>query len=378
MTRKVIAAGHICLDVAPVFSHKCVQDISEVFRPGSIVQIGEAVFSTGGAVANTGLAMKIFGADVELIGKIGRDPFGDTVMKILSGYGAEQGMIVSSTDPTSYTIILTLPGIDRIFLHAPGADATFCSDDVPEAALEDAVLFHFGYPTAMRRMYQDGGSELIKLMKRVKEHGIAASLDLSAVDPSSEAGQQDWDAILRKVLPWTDFFVPSVEELCSMIDPERYKEWLQRAGRQDVCTVLDPERDIRPLAERCLSYGAKVLLLKCGAPGMYLRTAGAEVLSTIGSRLGFRTGEWADLEIFEPSYVPDRIVSGTGCGDTSIAAFLTAVLNEETPQEALHLAAAAGAACITGPDALSGLMNMTELKEKIHAGWKKTGGKRRE
>ncbi|MBQ1446658.1 MAG: hypothetical protein IIZ14_05340, partial [Solobacterium sp.] len=136
--------------------------------------------------------------------------------------------------------------------------------------------------------------------------------------------------------------------------------------------------DIRPLAERCLSYGAKVLLIKCGAPGMYLRTAGAEVLNTIGSRLGFRTGEWADLEIFEPSYVPERIVSGTGCGDTSIAAFLTAVLNEETPQEALHLAAAAGAACITGPDALSGLMNMTELKEKIHAGWEKTGEQRRE
>ena len=373
MNRKVIAAGHICLDVTPVFSLAHAHSIAEVFRPGSVVSIGEAFFSTGGSVANTGLAMKILGADVTLIGKIGRDPFGDTVMKILSEYNADKGMIVSDVDPTSYTLILAVPGIDRIFLHAPGADATFCSDDVPEASLEDAVLFHFGYPTVMRRMYLDDGQELIKLMKRVKEYGIAASLDLAAIDPSSEAGQQDWDRIIRAVLPYTDFFVPSVEELCSMIDPVRYQEWIQRAGNRDICTVLDPVQDIHPLAERCMSYGAKVLLLKCGALGMYLRTADADALRTVGSRLELNADAWADLDLFEYSYLPDRIVSGTGCGDTSIAAFLTAILNNEIPEEALHLAAAAGASCITGTDALSGLMSMQELKEKIHAGWKKTG-----
>lgn len=55
--------------------------------------------------------------------------------------------------------------------------------------LNDATLFHFGYPTLMRSMYENDGAELIALLKKVKECGWATSLDLSAVDPDTEAGR---------------------------------------------------------------------------------------------------------------------------------------------------------------------------------------------
>ena len=135
------------------------------------------------------------------------------------------------------------------------------------------------------------------------------SLDLCAVDPGSEAGKQDWHAILKAVLPYVDLFVPSIEELCSMLDPERYASWLERAGDGDICEILDLEKDIRPIAKMCMDYGAKVLLLKCGAPGMYLETAPADVLRTI-PRLDLDADAWGSFSRFEKSFVPDRIVSG--------------------------------------------------------------------
>ena len=76
--------------------------------------------------------------------------------------------------------------------------------------LDEATLIHFGYPPLMKRMYQQNGEELYKLMKRSKEVGVATSLDLASVDAESDVGKVDWNAILKKVLPYVDFFVPSV------------------------------------------------------------------------------------------------------------------------------------------------------------------------
>ena len=80
---------------------------------------------------------------------------------------------------------------------------------------------------------------------------------------------------------------------------------------------------------------------------------------------------WSEKEIFEKSYVPDRVRSGTGAGDSSIAAFLTAMLEGCEPEEALHLVAATGACCVTEYDALGGLKPFDELRAKIAAGWAK-------
>ena len=61
--KKVIVAGHICLDVTPVFPDRKVTDVSEILQPGKLIEMREADVHTGGAVANTGLGMKILGAD---------------------------------------------------------------------------------------------------------------------------------------------------------------------------------------------------------------------------------------------------------------------------------------------------------------------------
>lgn len=372
MGKKVIAAGHICLDITPVFPAQKAGKVSDIMIPGKLIRMEGADVHTGGAVANTGLAMKFLGADVTLMGKIGADAFGDMVLNILRGYEADQGMVVSEGESTSYSVVVAIPGIDRIFLHGPGANDTFGCEDIDYRKVEEADLFHFGYPPVMKRMYQDGGKELTEMFRRVKESGTATSLDLAAVDADSEAGRADWAEILERALPYIDFFVPSAEELCFMLDKERYEEWSVRAAGRDMTEVITPE-DVQPLGEKAVAMGAKAVLIKCGALGMYYKTASAGEMEALCSGLGLDISQWAEKEGFEKCFVPEKILSGTGAGDTSIAAFLVSALEGCSIEEAVEMALATGACCLSAYDALSGLKPLAELREKIARGWNGCG-----
>ena len=371
--KRIICAGHVCIDITPAIPDLGRRPIGEMLTPGKLVQVGRASLSVGGSVSSTGLGLKVLGADVSLMGKIGRDEFGDLVLKEFRKYEAEEGLIIQDEDATSYTVAIAIPGIDRIFLHHSGANDTFCDRDIPWEKVEGAALFHFGYPPIMRAVYENRGEELVKILSHARGAGAATSLDLAMVDPDSDAGAQNWREILERALPLVDFFCPSIEELCWMLDPERFDEWKARAAGRDVTTVLDVDRDIRPLAGMCMELGCKVLFLKCGAPGMYLKTAGREVLEKISHGTGLDSGLWAERDFFERSYVPARVLSGTGAGDTSIAAFLKAVLDGYGPEMSMHLAAATGASCVEAYDSLSGLKSFEALRKKIDAGWEKAG-----
>ena len=118
-----------------------------------------------------------------------------------------------------------------------------------------------------------------------------------------------------------------------------------------------------------MEMGCKVVLIKCGELGMYYRTADREVLARTGSRIPLDLDAWAGKTGHQPCFRADTVRSGTGAGDTSIAAFLTAVLAGKTPAESVALACAEGACCVTGYDALSGLRTLPALEERIKSGW---------
>lgn len=371
MDKKIIAAGHICIDITPVFPryNQC-REISEVLIPGKLINMSGADIHTGGSVANTGLALKLLGANVQLLGKVGDDAFGGMIRDLLAEYGAG-GLIVDEGSHTSYSVVLAVPGVDRIFLHDTGANNTFCNADIPEDALEDASLFHIGYPPVMRRLYENDGAELKEILKRMKEKGIATSMDMTNIDPSSEAGALDWERILANVLPHTDFFVPSFEELCFMLNRSRYEELSLGA---DMTDGLDMYRDVKPLAEQCLALGCRAVLIKCGISGMYYKTSDREKMAQVGSRLELDPDVWAGQEDVQPCFKADQVLSGTGAGDTSIAAFLMAAAKGRAPRQCAALAAAEGACAVTAYDALSGLKTLEELEARIASGWETMGG----
>ena len=360
--KKMIAAGHICLDITPVFPpERKSGSVAELLVPGRLLNVGAADIHTGGSVANTGLALKKLGVDVKLLGKVGDDELGSIVRRIAAEHGAG-GLLVDKDCRTSYSVVLAIPGLDRIFLHDPGANDSFRAGGIPDEALTDCDLFHSGYPPIMRGMFVNGGAELISLMKRVRSRGIATSLDLAAVDPASEAGCADWRGILSGTLPFVDFFVPSFEELCFMLDRERYERLAAMGG--DMTEKLSIEDDVIPLAEDCLSMGAGAVLIKCGTAGLYLSCR--EDL-TAGERLGLDCEGWRGVSGHVPCYKAERVLSATGAGDTCIAAFLTAAAMGKAPLRCAELAAAEGAWAVTSYDSLGGLKPIEYLEAWIDA-----------
>ena len=365
--KKIISAGHICLDITPVFRPDRQYDkLSSLLIPGRLIQMEAADVHTGGSVANTGLALRLLGCDVTLMGKVGDDSIGSMIRSILARYGAG-GLLVDPESSTSYTVVLAVPGLDRVFLHNPGANDTFTGADIPEEALEDAVLFHFGYPPLMKHMWENDGEELVALFQRLKQKNIATSLDLAAVDPDSPAGSADWMKILSRVLPYVDFFVPSFDELCWIMDRERFSRLT--AGDKDITDGLDMEAEAMPLAEKLIGLGGRVVVIKCGTSGMLLRSADRAAVSGIGARLELDRELWSCRTILQPCFRADIVRSATGAGDTSIAAFLAAVLSGRQPADCLALASAEGACCVTTYDALSGLKPLDELEKRIRRGW---------
>ena len=360
--KKMIAAGHICLDITPVFPpERKSGSVAELLVPGRLLNVGAADIHTGGSVANTGLALKKLGVDVKLLGKVGDDELGSIVRRIAGEHGAG-GLLVDKESTTSYSVVLALPGLDRIFLHDPGANDSFLSADIPDEALSDCDLFHFGYPPIMRGMYRNGGAELISLMKRVRSLGIATSLDLAAVDPASEAGRADWRGILGGTLPYVDLFVPSFEELCFMLDRERYERLAASGG--DMTEKLSIEADVIPLAQVCIAMGAGAVMIKCGMAGVYLCCSDS---FCAGERLELDCEKWRGVRGHIPCYKAERVLSATGAGDTSIAAFLTAAAMGREPLRCAAIAAAEGAWAVTSYDALGGLKTIDDLEAWIDA-----------
>lgn len=368
--KRAVAAGHICIDITPLFPKGSTGEAGRILAPGQLVQMEGVNIHPGGAVANTGLAMKHLGVDVRLMGKIGKDELGTLILNCLEKYGAAEGMILADQEKTSYSIVLAIPGIDRIFLHDPGANVNFSGSDLDFEAIKEADLFHFGYPTLMQNMYRNQGEEMARMFRQIKEGGTAISLDMAAIDPASKAAGADWKGILGNILPYVDFFVPSAEELCFMLDGERYREWTKRADGRDVTEVIRV-RDVKPLGQMALDRGARVVLIKCGALGIYYRTACKNGIEDMCRQLNLSMEAWKGKEGFEPSFEPDTVVSATGAGDTSIAAFLASVLREADLKEAVEMAAAEGACCVAAYDALSGLRSLEEMKERIRKGWSK-------
>lgn len=367
--KRVMAAGHICLDITPAFHKKSAGGLSQVFLPGKLIHVGQPDIHIGGSVANTGLALQYFGVDVCLTGKVGEDEFGHIIRRQLDRYDCEARLIGDPNAATSYSVVIAVPGADRIFLHNPGANDTFCAQDVTDELLEGIDHFHFGYPPLMARMVEDGGRQLEILFSRVKSKGITTSLDMAAVDPASPAGRINWLGILSRVLPLTDFFLPSIEETGFMLDQMRYDEWNARARGGDVIGVLSVTEDIAPLANRLTELGAKTILLKCGELGIYYRTSERTQMLPLCQVRDLDIDAWSGLAGFVPSYLPDRVVAATGAGDSCIAAFLTAMLQGRALVNCVHLAAAAGACCVSAYDSLSGLVPLEELERRIRAGW---------
>jgi sugar/nucleoside kinase (ribokinase family) len=363
-----VVAGHICLDIIPSFEHLQPGQFEQLFKPGHLVTTGKAVFSTGGPVSNTGLALHLLGIHTRLVAKVGEDAFGPVVRELVNRFGDHlaDGITPDPAVATSYTFIINPPGTDRIFLHCPGANDDFSANDVPYELLNEAAIFHFGYPPLLRQMHIDGGSQLVEVLRRAKATGVTTSLDMTFPDPSSSGGQADWPAIYRRALPYVDVFVPSYEELLFTLRRSLYEELAQATGG-DVLKSATPEL-LTSLSDELLGMGVKIALIKLGERGLYLRTASADRLGSMGRAAPANPQAWANVELWAPCFEVN-VVGTTGSGDATIAGFLSALLRDFDPIKAVTAAVAVGACNVEAADALGGLCSWEDTLARTRGPW---------
>lgn len=360
MHPQAAVAGYVCLDVIPTFDDQ-KNRLERLFQPGKLLGVGAAVTAPGGAVSNTGLALYRLGIPVKLVGKVGDDLFGQELLRQYGQYheALAAGIITNPEEATSYTIVISPPGVDRFFLHCTGANNSFDSRDVDFEELAGARVFHFGYPPLMRRMYENGGAELALLMQRAKEAGLSTSLDMAIPDPSSQAAKVDWNALLERVLPYVDIFLPSLDEALFMLDTPQVA-----AGEVAGTGYLNQA------SAQLLAMGAAVVVIKLGDQGLYLRSTTSEArLRAMGAAMPENGSQWLGRELLAPCFQA-HVVGTTGAGDCTIAGFLAGLLQGLSVEEVLTVATAVGAFNVEGPDATSSIPDWQTVRARIDAGWK--------
>jgi sugar/nucleoside kinase (ribokinase family) len=125
---------------------------------------------------------------------------------------------------------------------------------------------------------------------------------------------------------------------------------------------------LHDISAEIMRMGAKIVLIKLGARGAYLCTAGIDAINQLGRAAPTARTAWADRELWAPCFDVE-VVGTTGSGDATIAGFLSALLRDSTPEDAMTMAVAVGACNVEAPDALSGLRSWDDTAQRIAQGW---------
>lgn len=316
----IAIVGHLCVDIRPQLPGP------PVLEPGVLAQVGPAVVTLGGAVANSGRVAALLGAPVAAWGAIGRDDLGAIVSSHLArvpGLTFHPQVVDAGT---AYTIVVEPPGTDRTFWHHPGTNAFL---DLSRVELDGVDLLHFGYPSLMPGVCADAGDGLVALYARALAAGVVTSLDLAWVDPLTSAAAVDWTAFLQRVLPLVDVVSPSWADLASALGLPL--EWDAALGRDLVGQLLD--------------WGAGVVVLTAGEEGALLGASGPDRLARL-ARYPLDLAAWAGARTAATARPVSRIGTTTGAGDAATAALLVALREGRDPAATLAYCADVASAVI--------------------------------
>ncbi len=179
---------------------------------GGTVFLDEITLAVSGAAGTAAIAAAKMGLRTLGVSGIGEDLMGDWVMQRLQHFGVDTwGIQRKAGWKTSSSIVTTRADGSRPALHMKGATGNFfvTGDMIPRVV--DTKVLHAGGIGLMDAM--DKGQTAV-VMKAAKAAGALTTVDVFAGSP------KDLPAV-SQVLPYTDYFMPSIEEaqaLCGLAD----------------------------------------------------------------------------------------------------------------------------------------------------------------
>jgi len=246
----------------------------------------------GGDAMNQAVALAGLGVKVALAAQVGDDPFGH----ILRRQAAERGVDVSPVlcNPhtvTSTSIVLIQQSGRRNFVYCAGNNDCFRYEDVPGELWGQAKLVSIGSLMGLRGFPGEKAAEAFRLAREAGAVTVAdTTYDINGYGLSC----------IEPVLPYTDYFIPSLDEADSLLGPGTPQEQ----------------------ARAFLEMGAKHVVLKLGEKGCL-------AMDGRGHR-------------FLPAYQV-AVVDTTGCGDNFVAGVILGILRGENLERCGMLGNAMGA-----------------------------------
>jgi fructokinase len=103
----------------------------------------------GGAPANVAAVIAALGGSVELVAKVGNDPFGVHLIETMKGFGVDTKWILQDKEHfTTMAFVSLMENGERDFVFNRGADGYLSIGDLKEINLDDYSIIHFGSATA--------------------------------------------------------------------------------------------------------------------------------------------------------------------------------------------------------------------------------------
>ncbi|MCK5595544.1 sugar kinase [bacterium] len=306
-------ADVVCLGI--LVADVVAKSVNDVPGRGKLGIVEKIELHTGGCASNTGSALKKLGIDTALIGKVGTDGFGDYVVEEMSKSGLNvEGIKRDKETNTSCSLALVEDDGERRFIHCYGADGTFTEDDVDWDIIKGCKILHIAGSFLLPTF---DGIQTAHVLEKARSMGITTSLD-TAWDAKGK-----WRETIEPALKYIDIFLPSIEE-ARMI------------------TGLDSEEEI---ADFFLKYGMKIVSLKMGSKGCFVKSSKDEVVKF-------------------PIFGIDA-VDATGAGDAFAAGFLAGALKGWNLHKMAELACAVGACCVEAMGAKAGIRSLDETMKFI-------------
>jgi sugar/nucleoside kinase (ribokinase family) len=286
---RVLVVGELNVDLI-------VSDLAVFPALGKEILAGGIHLVMGSSSAICAAGMARLGLQVDYLGKVGTDTYGDFVTDQLRVLGiGTHHVIHDQSAQTGVTVSLTYPQ-DRALVTYLGCSSELRLEDIDASFLPGYSHLHVG-SYFLQRGLQPG---LVELFHRAHRAGLTVSLDMG-FDPYEEWG----DDSLMAVLPFVDVFLPNEVEACG------------------IARVDETEAALQALAPR-----TRLIVVKCGAAGaMTLRDSQI---------------------IHSPAFRVD-VKDTTGAGDSFNAGFIHAHVFQGLPlEEAMRFANACGALSATG------------------------------
>ena len=249
----------------------------------------------GGKGANQAVACARLGTDTQMVGRVGGDGFGGSLLRSLQGYGVDTTYVTVDQEVSSGIALIAVDdGAQNSIIAVPGANGRVGDRDVDSLAR----IFQEANVSYLLLQLEVPMDTVVAAARLAREGGVGVILDPAPAAPLPE-----------ELFGLVDVLTPNESEAAALVGFDVHE--------------VDAAQEA---AEILLRQGVRRVVVKMGALGAYAATAG-------GGR-------------FYPS-LPVTAVDTVAAGDAFNGALAVALDGGQTFEEALIWGLAGGACAVT-------------------------------